>query len=176
MGAFPKSAEFFASILILVSAVFLSELLIHSYFFSASAPSKPEISRDQLEMAINSRIDLPDVDWAERPQTLVLALQTTCGYCNRSAPFYRRLIANTAGKNVRLLVVIPGDIEESRAHMEKLGLKNLDIRAVSLESIRVDGTPTLLLVNARGEVTDFWIGKLPPDVEAEVIHKVTSET
>jgi hypothetical protein len=57
--------------------------------------------------------------------------------------------------------------------MEKLGLKDLDIRAISLDSINVDGTPTLLLVNEKGDVTDYWVGKLPPDKEDEVIRKVT---
>jgi thioredoxin-related protein len=165
-----KKAEFLTSILILVSSVFLSEFLLHKYIFSS--PATPDLTKTQPESAVN-HIEKPNFDWSERPKTLVLALQTSCGYCNRSAPFYQRLIANTAGKNVRLVAVIPGDIRESRTHMEKLGLKDLDIRAISLDSINVDGTPTLLLVNEKGDVTDYWVGKLPPDKEDEVIRKVT---
>jgi hypothetical protein len=43
-----------------------------------------------------------------------------------------------------------------------------------LDSIRVGGTPTLILTNDKGEVTDFWVGKLAPDKEVELINKLNS--
>ncbi len=74
-----------------------------------------------------------------------------------------------------MVAVFPTDIEESRAHLDKLGLTNLDVKQASLDSIQVDGTPTLILVNDKGEVTNYWVGKLPPNKEAEVISKLISE-
>ncbi len=74
-----------------------------------------------------------------------------------------------------MVAVLPTDIEKSRTHLEKLGLTNLDVRQASLDSIQVDGTPTLLLVNDKGEITNYWVGKLPANKEAEVINKLLSE-
>jgi hypothetical protein len=165
-----KIVEVIASVLILVSSVFASEWLIHTYFFTPS-PSAPTPARPQNAL---TQVALRNVDLSESPRTLILALQTSCGFCNRSAPFYRRLVEN-AGKNVRILAVIPGRIDANRAHMEKLGLQNLEVVAGSLDSISVDATPTLLLVNKRGEVTDSWVGMLPADKEAEVISKIMTE-
>ncbi|MDQ3750112.1 MAG: hypothetical protein M3367_14050 [Acidobacteriota bacterium] len=59
--------------------------------------------------------------------------------------------------------------------MNKLKLNDLDVKQASLDSLQVDGTPTLLLVNDKGEITNSWIGKLPPNKEAEVINKLLSE-
>jgi hypothetical protein len=58
--------------------------------------------------------------------------------------------------------------------LNKLGLTGLEIRSASLDSIHVRGTPTLILVNDKGEVTDQWVGKLAADREDEVIQKITS--
>lgn len=103
-----------------------------------------------------------------------LQLQTSCHFCNESAPFYKRLIEDVKGKDIKLVAVIPTDIEKSRSHLDKLGLTNLDVKQASLNSIQVNGTPTLILIDQKGEIINSWVGKLPPNKEAEVISKLTS--
>jgi hypothetical protein len=44
-----------------------------------------------------------------------------------------------------------------------------DVKQVPLNTLGVRGTPTLLLVNDAGVVTDVWTGKLQPDQEAQVL-------
>ena len=119
---------------------------------------------------------MPDINWLDQPKTLIVALQASCRFCNESAPFYKRLIENTKNKNIKLVAVLPTDLEESKAHLNKFGLSELEVRQASLDSIQVEGTPTLLLVNSKGEVTDYWVGKLPPHKETEVLNKLTSES
>jgi len=77
-------------------------------------------------------------------------------------------------RNIKLVAVFPTSIEESKAHLNELGLNNLEVKRSPLENIRVSGTPTLILTNEKGEVTDFWLGKLTPDKETEVINKLNS--
>jgi len=36
----------------------------------------------------------------------------------------------------------------------------------------VDGTPTILMIDASGQVTNAWIGRLDPGREKEVLSKV----
>jgi len=168
MTKLSKKTELLISITIIVFSVFISGFLLHKYIFSSSSSPEPA-------QTINKQITLPDVTWSEQPKTVVIALQTSCHFCNESAPFYKRLIENIKGKNIKLVAVLPTAIEKSRAHLDKLGLNDLDIKQASLDSIEVDGTPTLLLVNDKGEITNSWIGKLPPNKEAEVINKLLSE-
>lgn len=167
MAQLSKKVEMFISISILVFSVFVSEFLIHKYIFSSSSPPEP------IRFA-NKQITLPDVNWSEQPKTLILALETSCRFCNESAPFYKHLIASVNNKNVKLIAVLPTDIEESRMHLNKLGLSDLEVKQADLDSLRVSGTPTLLLVNDKGEVTNYWVGKLPQNKQAEVINKLTS--
>ena len=85
------------------------------------------------------------------------------------------MIEKTKDRNIKLVAVLPTDIKRSRAHLDKLGLTNLDVRQASLGSIQASGTPTLILVDDKGEIISSWVGKLPPDKEIEVISRLISE-
>jgi len=43
-----------------------------------------------------------------------------------------------------------------------------DVRQAALSSLGARGTPTLILVNNNGIITDSWVGMLSPEKEAEV--------
>ena len=117
---------------------------------------------------------MSDVNFSSQPKTLVLVLQAGCRFCNESAPFYKRIIENTQNKNVKLVAVFPTSVEESKAYLNELGLTNLEVKRSPLDNIQVSGTPTLILTNEKGEITDYWVRKLPSDKETEVINKLNS--
>jgi len=119
-------------------------------------------------------VNLPDVAWSPQSKTLILAMQTGCHFCNESMLFYKRLIEATKDKNIKLVAVFPSSVEESRAHLDSLGIKNLEVKQMPLVAIQVRGTPTLILTNSEGEIINFWVGKLPPEEETEVIEKLSS--
>ncbi|HEX8197573.1 MAG TPA: hypothetical protein VF571_15365 [Pyrinomonadaceae bacterium] len=167
MAQLSKKVEMFISISILVLSVFVSELLIHKYIFSSSNPPEPI-------KTTNKQITLSDINWSEQSKTLIVALDINCRFCNESAPFYKHLIETLKGKNVKLIAVLPSDIQESRTHLNKLGLVDIEVKQAALDDLQVNGTPTLLLVNDKGEVTNYWVGKLPLNKQAEVINKITS--
>lgn len=162
-----RSLNILISVFILAFSVFIGGFLIHKYRLYPN--SSIESTR-----AVRKPITLPDVNWSEQAKTLVLALQANCHFCNESAPFYKVLIETVKGKNIKLVAVLPTNIEESRAHLDKLGLNDLDVRQASLDSVQVDGTPTLLLFNDKGEVVNNWVGKLPTNKEADVIKNLIS--
>ena len=156
------------TILIIVFSVFISEFLIHKYVFS-------EPFQAASVKTGNNQLNIPDIDWTEKDKTLILALQSSCGYCNESAPFYKRLIESVKGKKIKLIAVLPDNVEASRDHLNKLGLNDLDVRQASLESLPVNGTPTLMLVDNNGQITNSWIGKLSTNKEIEVLKKLFSD-
>ena len=49
------------------------------------------------------------------------------------------------------------------------GVRVDQVKQASLGDIGVRGTPTLLLVNSAGVVTNVWVGKLQPDQEQQVL-------
>ena len=167
-----QKIELVANILIIVVALLLGGTLAQKYFFAA--PSAASGKPPRLEPKIGSAMNVPDVNWSQQPKTLVLALQSSCHFCNDSAPFYKRVIESVKDKNVKLVAVFPTAIEESAAHLQKLGLTNMEVKQSSLGGLQVSGTPTLILTNDKGEVTDYWVGKLTPDKETEVINKLSS--
>ncbi|MEJ7863227.1 MAG: hypothetical protein WKF90_16480 [Pyrinomonadaceae bacterium] len=170
MSKFYQKVELVANILIIVLAVAIGGILIQKYFFLSAAPSVNQQAR--LQPTIGTKMTAPDVDWSQQPKTLVLALQASCHFCNESAPFYKRVIEAVGDKNIKLVAVFPASVEESALHLKKLGLTSMEVRESSLGSLQVSGTPTLILTNDKGEITDYWVGKLTPDKEMEVLSQL----
>jgi len=107
------------------------------------------------------------VDWAKNHRTLVLVLSTTCHYCKDSVPFYRKL--GTTGTDVKMVAVLPQPVTEAQQYLSGEGVHVDEVKQIPLNNLGVRGTPTLMLVNDVGVVTDVWVGKLPPDQEAQVL-------
>lgn len=161
--------ELIVSTFIILFSISISAFLINKYLLTEFTEPNP------IQAETKEQMNLSNLDLASKSKTLVLALQSSCHYCTESAPFYKRLIKEVEGKNIKLLAVFPADIKESRKHLNELGLNKLDVQQASLDSIHVDGTPTLILVDDKGEIINYWVGKLPPNVETEVINKLISE-
>ena len=159
MSKLNQKVELVANILIIVVAIALGVVLIQKYFFSAAVVNQ----QARVNPAIGSKLNVPDLNFSGQPKTLVLVLQTGCRFCNESAPFYKHIIESTRNKNIKLVAVFPTSIEESRAHLNDLGLTNLEVKRSPLENIQVSGTPTLILTNEKGEILNFWLGKLSPE-------------
>jgi thioredoxin-related protein len=171
MNKLTEKIELTANILIIVVAFLLGAVLVQKYLLATPVPAQASA---RVQPTIGSKVNLPDINWADQPKTLILVLNKGCRFCNESAPFYKRIIENTQNKNVKLVAVFSGSIEENQAHLNELGLTRLEVKSSPLNNIQVSGTPTLLLTNDKGEITDFWIGKLTPDKEAEVLNKLNS--
>jgi hypothetical protein len=170
-GIYTK-VEFFANLAILVVAILLGIVLVKHYLLKESGGEVANTNQP----AAGTKLSLPDVDWTKSRQTLLLVLSRDCHFCSESAPFYRRLVRETAEwRDVRLMVVIPQEINEGKRYLNDLGVSIDQIRQAPLSLIGVTGTPTLILVNESGLVTAAWVGQLPPDRESEVLTKLQSD-
>jgi len=104
---------------------------------------------------------------------VVLALSSKCHFCSESAPFYQRLNDEVAQlRDARLIAVFPQEVDEAKQYLSALGVKIEDVRNASLNSIGVNGTPTLVIIDSKGRIEQSWVGKLSPEREAEVISRV----
>lgn len=161
-----RKLETLANVAIIVVAILLSFVIAKKYLFSQNEDKqKPSIS-------IGMKLELPEIDWKQSPKTLLFVLQKECRYCSESASFYKKIVANKSNANNRLIAILPSNLDESSQYLETLGLKVDEIKQQQLSKINISGTPTLILVNNSGEITDFWIGKLNQEKEIEVLSKI----
>lgn len=167
MDHLSKRIEIAANIAIIAVAALLGIVLFKNYLVAKPQEKAPSV--EYGNQAKNTKISIPDVDWHENGQTLVLAVSSVCHFCTESGPFYQQL-AKAHGRT-HLLAVLPQPVEEGKRYLETLGVAVDEIKQSSLNAIDVRGTPTLLLVNSDGVVTNSWIGKLQAEQEAEVLNK-----
>jgi thiol-disulfide isomerase/thioredoxin len=168
MSKLSKYIDITANVLIIVVALLFIGILVQRYFFPNLGNS------ERITPTIGKHLNLPDETFAAQSKTIVLALQTTCHFCNESAPFYKRLVKITNEKNIKIVAIFPQSVEESTEHLNQLGVTGIEVRQSPLSVVYTSGTPTLILVNKKGEVLDFWVGKLTPDKEVEVINQINS--
>jgi len=162
-----KKVEMAANVAIIAVAALLGTVIVKNYLIS---PRTQQTTAG--ESGPNSQnLSTLGVDWKQSKQTLVLALSTGCHYCTDSAPFYRQLAS--IPRSTRLIALLPQPIAESRDYLRSLGVTVDDVKQVQFSSIKINGTPTLLLVNANGLVTKSWIGKLAEDQQKDVLKEIS---
>ena len=132
------------------------------------APSRRSPPASQLQPG--TRIELAGVDWKKNGQTLILALSDKCHFCTESAPFYQRVVKQR-GKT-SLVAVLPQPVDQGRKYLEGLGVEINDVRQVSFPAVGLRGTPTLILADNNGVAIESWIGKLPPNREADLLGRL----
>ena len=165
MSLLYKKIELIANLAIVTVALMIGGILVHRYFLQTNeAQTVPDAP-------IGQKLALLNVDWSQHKQTLVLALQEGCHFCTESAPFYQRLAAAAARRNVPVVVVLPQPVEVGRGYLAGLQVPFGDVRQATLGSLGVQATPTIMLVNGEGEVTGGWVGRLPAETESEVLRK-----
>jgi len=164
-----KKFELVANIAIILVAITLVAVLAKRFVFNSNQNEAP----DQIRSNVGAKISQLDVDWSKSDKNLVLMLSNTCHFCTESAPFYKRLVQERTQRDTfRMTAVLPQPVSDGRTYLNGLGVAIDDIRQLSPGAIRIRGTPTLLLVNSAGVVTEEWLGKLPPEKEDEVLSRL----
>ena len=158
-------------ILIVVVAVLCLVVLWQKYFRTQPQPQKIEqASRPAPKVpVVGNKVSAVDVDWSKNKKNVLLVLQVGCRFCSESAEFYQTLIQQTKDKGVSVLAVLPQSKEEARKYLDGLQLSNLDTKQAAMNTLDVSGTPTLIVTDDKGQITNVWIGKLPPEKQHEVL-------
>lgn len=165
-----KRIELLANLAIIVVALLLGGVLVRRYLLPAS-PQTEAVERARIKPG--TKLSLSGVEWGGRRHTLVLVLSTNCHFCTESAPFYQSLVQEKARHgDVGLLAVLPQGVEESQKYLGEHGITTDVVRQAALDAVNVRGTPTLILVDRNGSVIESWVGKLPPEKEAEVLDRL----
>jgi thioredoxin-related protein len=63
-------------------------------------------------------------------------------------------------------------LEDAKKYLQTHGVSVTDVRNANFETLGIDGTPTLLLVDREGKVVKSWRGKLDTVTETEVLDRL----
>lgn len=165
-----KRVELVSNIAIIIVAIALVFTLASRVFNRSSAAQSPT---RQNEIMVGTKLAASDIDWSKSKRTLVMALSTTCHFCAESAPFYQQLSQQRAGRpDVRLITIMPQGVDESNRYLNDKRIVVDEVHQTGPDETFVTGTPTLILVDEGGSVVESWTGRLPPEIETDVISKV----
>ena len=93
---------------------------------------------------------------------------------SRKFAFLQRLLetARNARQPIQIIGVFPNGSSEVKKFLIESGLQ-LEVQAsVNLRDLNIGGTPSLVLLNQKGDITDFWLGKLSPEQELQVLTSI----
>jgi hypothetical protein len=160
--------EVATNIIVIVFAVVVGSVFLKDRFSTGAPESDAVKVGDKLA-------NLESWDWGAHDRTLVLGLRKGCHFCEDSAPFYQRLIAQqqAGGASPPIVAVFPDTADTVKEVVQSEGLQVHAIGGVPLERLKISGTPTLLLVDRSGTVLNAWTGMLTPRQELEVIRATT---
>jgi thioredoxin-related protein len=112
-------------------------------------------------------------DWSRSNKTLVLVLSETCRFCDESASFYQTLLNQFSDRNkIQFVAVFPQDAVSAKKHLADLNVQIVEVIQSPVSTLKVSGTPTLILVDNTGKVIDFWVGKLSASGEAALVERL----
>lgn len=154
---------------LVVLAIAFVGVLVKKFLFQPS--NLPDEIAPTIE--IGGRLDTVDVDWEKRDYTLVFGLSTACHFCTESGAFYREIVQRLKGRSqIQLIALFPEPASEGREYLQNLGVSIGDIRKTNLRAHGFAGTPTLLLIDRAGVVTDLWVGKLGVNMQTFVMERL----
>jgi hypothetical protein len=160
-GYVMKRLEVIANISVIVASVVLVIFLGYQTWERHKAAGGP------AKRLIGTTLHLPGVDFASRRKTLVIAISTSCRFCEDSVPFYRKLAENT-NVQTHLVAVLPQPQAVAQSYVRNSIATSIQTISAPLNSIGVNSTPTLLLVDADGKVKNAWLGKLDDSGQKQV--------
>lgn len=163
-----SSLDTVANIAIILVCAIAAFVLIRNQFFPPRPPGAPP----QVEKGERFE-QLKAVVPAGSQKALVVAVSPTCHFCNDSMPFYKRLIdeRNQKGSPVKFVAAVPSEQAkaEEAQKFASAGAQPDSMVHLDFSSIKVPGTPTLLLVDNNGKVLDVWVGKQDEKGEKDIL-------
>jgi Redoxin len=149
---------------LLIAAVAVATVAGQTYYHTRAQGKPPEVRI----VKPHERVNIAGVDFTLGQRTMLLVLRSSCPFCEKSMPFYSKMMANRS-QNSRVIVV-GAETETVLANYLKLHDIAVDgVATVTADSTPSQATPTAILVDRDGVVNNVWRGVLGPERETEVL-------
>jgi thiol-disulfide isomerase/thioredoxin len=159
-----KRLDAMTNIAVIVTSVALLSFLGNSWYENRHAPQS---SATRARALVGRTVELPGVDFTRKGKTLVIAISSTCHFCQESQPFYRQL-ANMQGNKANLVAVLPMPQRDAEDYVHSTISSSFRVVSASLDTMGISSTPTLILVDSQGRVERAWVGKLDDASQKQV--------
>lgn len=123
-------------------------------------------------------LQVPNSNWSTAPRHVVLVLNTTCPVCNTSLPFYRQLQDHPKyGSDFKVTVLTSEPAELMTAWLLEHGIQGWRVLTTPYP-LRMGFvlTPTFLIVNSTGTISDLVEGQLDRAQELLAIARIGDPT
>jgi hypothetical protein len=168
MATFFTTRRLLDAILLVCLAVTIVRLVI--------GPSTASLPMEVPALTVGSRAPVSSGLLTER-KTVVLHLSHTCQWCVRSLPFYRQIIAVTKRDDIGIVVTTSDPVESVRQWLSAEQMDDLPIVEVEEPAaVGIVASPTLMIVDRTGHITDLSVGFASPETEARLLTRMTDDT
>jgi hypothetical protein len=121
-------------------------------------------------------LSTPGIDLNKADQTLLIGLSTKCHFCVESTPLYNEVVelGHTGNLRTAIVAVFPENKTAVELYVKNNNLNHKieTIAGYDLALIEARGTPTAILLDSQGKILDFWIGKLQPEAQEQLIQAI----
>jgi thioredoxin-related protein len=160
-----KYLDRIANLAVIVAvAVFL--VLVYRGNFSGH-PSVASPTQD----LVGRSVVLSGVRFPKNQNSLLIAVSTSCHFCQDSLPLYKQITARSKGQ-LNVVAVLPQSQPEATKFLRDAGVEADQVVSASLESIGVRGTPTVMLLDGNGKIQKAWVGRLDEKRKKELLQDV----
>jgi thioredoxin-related protein len=119
------------------------------------------------------KVSLPGLEWEKSGRTMLFVLSTSCGFCNASTDFYKKVVQEKQGiRDIRFVAVFPDDVKGSEQYLKDRGIGIQEVVQAMPNAVGAGGFPTLMLLDKTGTIKKAWVGKLSPEKELEVLNSI----
>lgn len=168
MENWSKKLELISNVVVILLAIVLGVALFTQYIL----PKQSTFPSNNTINFVGKELNIDGVDWSQNSKTIVLALSSNCGHCTTSLPFYQKLVRLTAQSNTKIVAVFNQPLKEGQEYLAKHGVQINEIIQKDFKNINVKGTPTLIIVNDKGIITDYFVGAVNESREADILSKL----
>lgn len=147
---------------VVVALAIVAHIGVAQYDRYQNRPRPPYAAGDVIK-------DTTELALKHAKMTVLLGTSSTCQYCREAMPFYGRIRAAAMSNGVRLVAYTRENLE---ANQQFLNDHDLEVDAVVSavgNGVRLEATPTVVLVGQKGQVMGAWRGSMTQGQEDELL-------
>jgi rhodanese-related sulfurtransferase len=151
------------NVIVVLAIIVATGAVVKKYFFDSNE------SFQKIE--VGKSISIPDVDWEQNGQTIILAVKQDCSFCTSSAPFLKDIVDKANDRNIKVDVVSSDSEDDIKNYLSQLGISGLKSHQIGLRKHGFVAAPTILFVGKVGIIKDIWVGGIKDENFPHVVKK-----
>jgi len=153
-----------------VAVVIVAIVVLISFVRSYISPA-PQV---KLQGGLQKGTQFPQVmgvDFSKSQRTLLVALDPNCESCVESLPFFKSLADKLYSKSndAKMVAVFQSSDEMAKRYVRENQLKADAVFGADFKALSLSAIPAIILIDNRGTIIDFWLGKPSNSIEEQII-------